>query len=122
MFFNRGAADDYDNWERLGNPGWGFKGLLPYFIKSTTLQIPDAEFAKEFNVTWDEKVYGKDGPIQASIYPVQYPALKTLWSGFEELGAKRQKSGDDGNAHGLFWATVSFASLCCSLTMILTRM
>ncbi|KAK3388355.1 hypothetical protein B0T20DRAFT_491248 [Sordaria brevicollis] len=107
MFFNRGAADDYDNWEKLGNPGWGFKDLLPYFIKSTTLQIPDAEFAKEFNVTWDEKVYGKDGPIQASIYPVQYPALKTLWSGFEELGAKRQKSGDDGNAHGLFWATRS---------------
>lgn len=110
MFFNRGAADDYDNWEKLGNPGWGFNGLLPYFIKSTTLQIPDAAFAKEFNVTWDEKVYGKNGPIQASIYPVQYPALKSVWTGFEELGAERQKSGDDGNAHGLFWATVSFVS------------
>ncbi|KAK3948516.1 hypothetical protein QBC32DRAFT_268711 [Pseudoneurospora amorphoporcata] len=107
MFFNRGSADDYDNWEKLGNPGWGFKGLLPYFIKSTTLQIPDAEFAKEFNVTWDEKVYGKNGPIQASIYPVQYPALKSVWTGFEELGAERQKTGDDGNAHGLFWATRS---------------
>ncbi|KAJ4400464.1 hypothetical protein N0V85_005753 [Neurospora sp. IMI 360204] len=107
MFFNRGSADDYDNWEKLGNPGWGFKGLLPYFIKSTTLQIPDAEFAKEFNVTWDEKVYGNDGPIQASIYPVQYPALKTLWTGFEEVGAEPQRTGDNGNAYGLFWATRS---------------
>jgi choline dehydrogenase-like flavoprotein len=33
MFFNRGSAVDYDAWEALGNPGWGWEGLLPYFKK-----------------------------------------------------------------------------------------
>lgn len=33
MFFNRGSAGDYDNWANLGNPGWGWKDLLPYFKK-----------------------------------------------------------------------------------------
>lgn len=33
MFFDRGGAPDYDAWEELGNPGWGWDGLLPYFIK-----------------------------------------------------------------------------------------
>lgn len=33
MFFARGAAADYDAWEQLGNPGWGWEGLLPYFKK-----------------------------------------------------------------------------------------
>jgi choline dehydrogenase-like flavoprotein len=33
MYGDRGAAIDYDNWEALGNPGWGFQGLLPYFKK-----------------------------------------------------------------------------------------
>lgn len=35
MFFNRGSAEDYDAWERLGNLGWGWKGLLPYFKKAS---------------------------------------------------------------------------------------
>lgn len=33
MFFNRGSAGDYDAWEKLGNPGWSWRGLLPYFKK-----------------------------------------------------------------------------------------
>lgn len=33
MFFARGARADYDAWEQLGNPGWGWDGLLPYFKK-----------------------------------------------------------------------------------------
>lgn len=33
MFFNRGSAPDYDAWEELGNDGWGWEGLLPYFKK-----------------------------------------------------------------------------------------
>lgn len=33
MFFNRGSAADYDAWEKLGNPGWGWQGILPYFKK-----------------------------------------------------------------------------------------
>ncbi|KAK7719546.1 hypothetical protein SLS57_005745 [Botryosphaeria dothidea] len=33
MFFDRGTAADYDVWEQLGNPGWGWGGLFPYFKK-----------------------------------------------------------------------------------------
>ena len=33
MFFNRGSKADWDSWELLGNPGWNWEGLLPYFKK-----------------------------------------------------------------------------------------
>ena len=33
MCWNRGGADDYDAWEALGNPGWGWESMLPYFMK-----------------------------------------------------------------------------------------
>lgn len=33
MICGRGSAADYDAWEQLGNKGWGWEGLLPYFKK-----------------------------------------------------------------------------------------
>ena len=35
MTFHRGSASDYDAWEQLGNPGWGWDGLFPYFKKAS---------------------------------------------------------------------------------------
>ena len=32
-FALRGAAADYDEWAALGNPGWGFEDVLPYFMR-----------------------------------------------------------------------------------------
>ena len=33
MVFDRGSRSDYDRWSALGNKGWGWKSLLPYFKK-----------------------------------------------------------------------------------------
>ena len=31
MLYVRGAKEDYDEWERLGNLGWGYEDVLPFF-------------------------------------------------------------------------------------------
>ena len=33
MVWNRGNQDDYNSWQSLGNPGWSWNDLLPYFKK-----------------------------------------------------------------------------------------
>ncbi|MFM9977100.1 MAG: GMC family oxidoreductase, partial [Sphingomonadaceae bacterium] len=34
MVYVRGQPHDFDDWKALGNPGWGWDDVLPYFKKS----------------------------------------------------------------------------------------
>ncbi|PGH08327.1 hypothetical protein AJ79_06014 [Helicocarpus griseus UAMH5409] len=101
MFFNRGSPDDYNNFEKLGNPGWAWDDLLPYFKKFSTFHPPEDEVAKEFNITWDLEAYG-EGPIHHSYPSYQYPGTKIQWDAMVEAGAVPQQEGSL-NAYGVFW-------------------
>lgn len=37
LCWTRASAADYDAWRNLGNPGWGWTDLLPYFLKVRVL-------------------------------------------------------------------------------------
>jgi choline dehydrogenase len=57
-FAMRGAAEVYDSWARLGNPGWSFDEVLPFFRRLET----DADFG-------DDEWHGCDGPIPIRRHP-----------------------------------------------------
>jgi 5-(hydroxymethyl)furfural/furfural oxidase len=54
---NRGAPDDYDEWEARGAAGWSWKDVLPYFKK--------VERDLDFDGPW----HGKDGRIPVRRIP-----------------------------------------------------
>ena len=46
LLYIRGQEEDYNMWRQLGNVGWGWKDVLPYFLKS--------EIKKEVKVNFME--------------------------------------------------------------------
>lgn len=61
----RGHRDDFDKWEQMGNPGWSYADVLPYFKKP--------EHAT-FSGNIDPDYHGSGGPQKIGI-PDETPYL-----------------------------------------------
>lgn len=103
MAFDRASAADYDAWEQLGNDGWNWNSLLPYFKKSTTFTPPSDAHAKAFGITYDASYYGTTGPIQASFPNFEYSDITTIWAAYKAQGIPLPREHASGNAVGAFW-------------------
>ncbi len=51
LVYLRGHAEDFDDWVRLGNPGWGYQDILPYFKRAEGYRRGASTF------------HGTDGPL-----------------------------------------------------------
>lgn len=51
MLYVRGNKKDYDNWAEMGNTGWSFEEVLPYFLKSQDQRNPYLSRNKRYHST-----------------------------------------------------------------------
>lgn len=80
MIYLRGNERDYDNWEKLGNPTWGWRDVLPYFKKSESNQ--NEELIRRDNGKW----HSGDGLLVVDGYHDNEPNKDIFLNAAEELG------------------------------------
>ncbi|OIW28820.1 alcohol oxidase [Coniochaeta ligniaria NRRL 30616] len=87
LVWTRGAKSDYDAWEALGNPDWGWKDLLPYFDKSETFTLhPEHNTTSDIHVDSDIPEHGRDGPVQVAYPNFIYEQSNSFLQGIASLG------------------------------------
>lgn len=99
MTWNRGCREDYDAWEALGNGGWGWNDLLPFFKKSEHF-LPPPNQEDKFSIYFNPENHGTSGPI-FSIYSTEFGASHQYWhSTLHALGVETNKNHFGGSNVG----------------------
>ncbi|TVY42467.1 Dehydrogenase [Lachnellula occidentalis] len=106
MVWNRGAKEDYDAWEELGNPGWNWENLKHYFQKSETLKAPPKENEQEFRLKHKVLDHGDAGPVKTSYQPSFAETHKYWHSTLENLKVETNAEHFGGSNIGA-WTTVT---------------
>jgi choline dehydrogenase len=77
MIYIRGQREDYDHWAALGNTGWSWDDVLPYFVKSEGNQRGAIPF------------HGADGPLRVSDIGAKHALIEAFIDGAGQIGVPR---------------------------------
>ncbi len=91
LLYVRGQSADYDGWRQMGNEGWAWDDILPFFKKSEDQQrgaIP---------------THGTGGELGVSDFPEQHPISKALIDACVEAGIAYKDDLNDGDQEGSSW-------------------
>ena len=74
LIYIRGQKQDFDLWRQLGNAGWSYDDVLPYFRKSEDQEHGENEF------------HGKGGPLAVSDLRTDHPLHDAFVAGAKQAG------------------------------------
>ena len=90
MVHVRGLPHDFDDWAALGNPGWDWEGVLPYFIKSEDSDIAEPGWR------------GQGGPQHVTdMRDRAHPLCDNFFAAGRELGFAQTEDFNGSHPEGL---------------------
>lgn len=97
LVYNRGQAADFDHWASLGNPGWAYADVLPYFK------------SMERRKGGDDRYRGRQGELPVTDIDWIHPLCEAFIAGAVEQGIPRNPdyNGAEQAGVGYFQRTIS---------------
>ena len=110
LIYIRGQREDYDEWAALGNAGWSFDDVLPYFRKL------------EHNVRGASEYHGAEGPLWASDITEPHPLVEALIGAAARLGIPRNDDFNGPRQEGAgYYQLTTRRGLRCSTAVAYLR-
>ncbi|KAH6675385.1 glucose oxidase [Plectosphaerella plurivora] len=99
MTYIRASKEEINAWEELGNPGWNWDALLPYYIKSEKYIAPTPDQV-DAGATYQIENHGLDGPVRvgytaALVNTSTSPLIIDTWEGLSVHLNPDLNSGDN---------------------------
>ncbi len=95
LVYIRGQHEDYDHWRSLGNPGWGFADVLPYFRKAEDQQ------------RGADAYHGVGGPLTVSDPSEPHPLCDAYIAAAEQCGYPRNPDFNGARQEGFGYVQVT---------------
>ena len=98
MAFVRGQAQDFDTWAQMGNNGWSYDDVLPFFKRMERYEEGDDAYR------------GRDGPIHVTNPPPRLPLFAALIQAAGEVGIPHNADYNGAAQDGIAMSQASIAS------------
>ena len=89
LLYVRGQARDFDTWRQLGNAGWSYRDVLPYFIRAEDQERGADDY------------HGAGGPLGVSDVRMQNPLCEAYIAACVAAGIPRTADFNGANQEGV---------------------
>ena len=102
LLYIRGQAEDFDHWRQLGNAGWSFEDVLPYFRRA------------EDQERGADALHGTGGPLAVSNVSEPHPLCEAFIEAAQQAGLPRNDdfNGPSQEGAGYFQLTARNGRRC----------
>jgi choline dehydrogenase len=98
MAFVRGQAQDFDTWAQMGNRGWSYADVLPYFRRM-----------ESYGGVGEDGFRGRDGPLRVTNPEPREPLFQALIKAAAEVGIPHNPDYNGASQFGIAMSQATIA-------------
>jgi choline dehydrogenase len=98
MAFVRGQAQDFDTWAQMGNQGWSYAEVLPFFKRM-----------ENYEGGGDDQFHGRDGPLRVTNPQPREPIFRALIEAAGQVGIRHNPDYNGAQQDGIVMSQATIA-------------
>jgi choline dehydrogenase len=99
MVFVRGQAQDFDTWAQMGNRGWSYAEVLPFFKRM-----------ESYAGAGDDALRGRDGPLRVTNPEPSDPLFATIIGAAAQVGIRHNPDYNGASQEGIAMSQATIAA------------